>query len=176
MKKFNSLLLILLLACGISVQSQTNKVTDLGNQFLSFATAEQMSDRSELLTESKLGINNTIPELLRRPENNEIRIERYKTITMRDGVKLYADVYLPAKPGKYPTIVIRTCYGVQRDGGHQDKIRFAQQGYAVVFADIRGRYESEGQWDPFRDESKDGYDVIEWAAAQPFSKIGRAHV
>jgi len=39
----------------------------------------------------------------------------------------------------------------------------------VVFADIRGRYESEGNWDPFRDESKDGYDVIEWAAAQPFS-------
>lgn len=105
---------------------------------------------------------------------NQIRIERYKTITLRDGVKLFADVYLPAAEGRYPTIVIRTCYGVQRDGGHQDKIRFAQQGYAVVFADVRGRYESEGQWNPFRDEAKDGYDVIEWAAAQSFSngKVG----
>jgi len=37
---------------------------------------------------------------------NEIRIERYKAITLRDGVKLFADVYLPAAPGKYPTIVI----------------------------------------------------------------------
>ena len=106
--------------------------------------------------------------------NNEIKIERYKTIPLRDGTKLFADVYLPAKPGKYPTIVIRTCYGVQRDGGHQDKIKFAQYGYAVVFADVRGRYESEGKWEPFRDEAKDGYDVIEWAAAQPFSngKVG----
>jgi uncharacterized protein len=105
---------------------------------------------------------------------HKISIERYKPIPMRDGVKLYADVYRPAAPGKYPTIVIRTCYGVQRDGGHQDKIKFAQQGYAVVFADVRGRYESEGAWEPFRDEAKDGYDVIEWAAAQPFSngKVG----
>ena len=39
--------------------------------------------------------------------NNEIKIERYKTIPLRDGTKLFADVYLPAKPGKYPTIVIR---------------------------------------------------------------------
>lgn len=113
---------------------------------------------------------------LAQPEkiSEKIKIERYKTITMRDGVKLFADVYLPAAPGKYPTIIIRTCYGVQRDGGHQDKIRFAQQGYAVVFADVRGRYESEGVWEPFRDEAKDGFDVIEWAAAQPFSngKIG----
>ena len=169
MKNIKFLLLNLLLVCGISVQSQTNLVKDSGNQFLAFASAEQMSDQSDLLRDNKLGINTNIPELLRRPENNEVRIERYKTIVLRDGVKIYADVYLPAKPGKYPTIVVRTCYGVQRDGGHQDKIRFAQQGYAVVFADIRGRYESEGQWDPFRDESKDGYDVIEWAAAQSFS-------
>lgn len=88
---------------------------------------------------------------------------------MRDGVKLFADIYLPKAPGKYPTIVIRTCYGVQRDGTHQTAVKFAQNGYAVVVQDVRGRYESEGIWEPFRDEAKDGYDTIEWAAAQEFS-------
>ena len=100
---------------------------------------------------------------------NEIRIIRHVDVTMSDGVKLYADVYLPKLPGKYPTIVTRTCYGVQRDGMHETVIKFAQRGYAVVVQDVRGRYESEGVWQPFRDEGKDGYETIEWAAAQPFS-------
>lgn len=88
---------------------------------------------------------------------------------MRDGVTLYADVYLPAEPGEYPTIVSRTPYGVQRPGSHERFIKFAQHGYAVVFQDVRGRYESEGVWEPFRNEAEDGYDTIEWAAAQPWS-------
>jgi putative CocE/NonD family hydrolase len=100
---------------------------------------------------------------------SDIRIERHKAVTMRDGTKLYADIYLPKAPGKYPTIVIRTCYGVQRDGMHPTVVKFAQNGYAVVVQDVRGRYESEGIWEPFRDEAKDGYDTIEWAAAQSFS-------
>ncbi|MCF0070689.1 CocE/NonD family hydrolase [Dyadobacter sp. CY261] len=100
---------------------------------------------------------------------NEIRIERHKAVRMRDGVVLYADVYMPATPGRYPTIVTRTPYGSQRDGVHQTMIKFAQHGYAVVVQDVRGRYESDGKWEPFRDEAKDGYDTIEWAASQPFS-------
>jgi putative CocE/NonD family hydrolase len=88
---------------------------------------------------------------------------------MRDGVKLYVDVYLPATPGRYPTIVWRTPYGVQRDGSHEALIKFAMNGYAVVAQDVRGRYESDGLWEPFRNEAKDGFDTIEWAAVQPFS-------
>lgn len=99
----------------------------------------------------------------------EIRINRYQEVPMRDGVILYADVYLPAEPGEYPTIVSRTPYGVQRSGSHERFIKFAQQGYAVVFQDVRGRFESEGEWEPFRDEAEDGYDTIEWAASQPWS-------
>jgi hypothetical protein len=93
---------------------------------------------------------------------------------MRDGVKLYADVYLPAAPGKYPVIVVRTPYGTQRDGAHQSLVKFAQRGYAAVMQDTRGRYESEGNWDPFRNEARDGYDTAEWAARQPWSngKVG----
>jgi putative CocE/NonD family hydrolase len=98
-----------------------------------------------------------------------IEVYSHVAIPMRDGVKLYADVYRPAKEGKYPVLVIRTPYGVQREGVHQGCIRFAQNGYAVVNNDVRGRYESEGKWDPFRNEARDGYDVIEWAARQPWS-------
>ncbi len=100
---------------------------------------------------------------------NDIRIERHKPVPMSDGVKLYADIYLPSAPGKYPTLVTRTPYGVQRDGVHEMMVKFAQHGYAVVVTDVRGRYESEGKWEPFRDEAKDGYETIEWAARQFFS-------
>ncbi len=108
------------------------------------------------------------------PSLNGIRIERHREIVMRDGVKLYADIYLPEAPGRYPTLVVRTPYGVQRDGMHQAMVKYAQRGYAVVLQDVRGRFESDGKWEPFRDEANDGFDTIEWAAAQPFSngKVG----
>jgi hypothetical protein len=48
-------------------------------------------------------------------------------------------------------------------------IKFAQNGYAIFIQDTRGRYESEGKWEPFRTEAEDGYDTIEWAAKQPWS-------
>ncbi len=104
----------------------------------------------------------------------EIRIQRYLAATMRDGVKLYGDLYRPAREGKFPTLIVRTPYGVQRDGIHQALIKFAQHGYAVYIQDVRGRFESEGKWDPFRNEANDGYDTIEWAAKQPWSngKVG----
>jgi len=100
---------------------------------------------------------------------DEIRIERYQAAQMRDGVVLYADVYRPRAEGRYPTLVVRTPYGVQRDGVHESMIKFAQRGYAVVVQDVRGRYESQGDWVPFRSEARDGYDTIEWAARQPWS-------
>jgi putative CocE/NonD family hydrolase len=98
-----------------------------------------------------------------------IRIDGRVPVPMRDGVKLYADVYRPRREGKFPVLVVRTPYGVQRDGMHESKIRFAQRGYAVVVQDTRGRYQSEGTWEPFRHEAEDGHDTIQWAAQQPWS-------
>ncbi len=108
------------------------------------------------------------------PPLNEIKIERYQAALMRDGAKLYADVYRPKADGRYPVLVVRTPYGVQRDLVHETMMKFAQRGYAVVVQDVRGRYESEGRWDPFRDEAKDGFDTVEWAAKQSWSngKVG----
>jgi putative CocE/NonD family hydrolase len=109
-----------------------------------------------------------------RPVSEKIRIDSNLIVPMRDGVKLYADLYRPARDGRFPTLIVRTPYGKQRDGIHESKIQFAQRGYAVLVQDVRGRYESEGAWDPFRAEARDGYDTIEWAARQPWSngKIG----
>ena len=53
-------------------------------------------------------------------------------------------------------------------------LRAASQGYVVIIQDVRGRYTSEGEWYPFRHESQDGYDTVEWAASLPNSngKVG----
>ena len=61
----------------------------------------------------------------------KIRIERHLATPMRDGVKLYGDLYRPARDGKFPVLVVRTPYGVQRDGTHQTMIKLAQHGYAA---------------------------------------------
>ena len=109
-----------------------------------------------------------------RPVSEKIRIVSNIPVPMRDGVKLYADLYRPVRDGKFPVLIIRTPYGKQRDGIQETKVLFAQRGYAVLVQDTRGRFESEGGWDPFRNEAQDGYDTVEWAARQPWSngKVG----
>jgi len=101
--------------------------------------------------------------------HSEVRVLRHQPVPMRDGTVLYADVYMPAEPGEYPVILTRSPYGVQRPGRHERYMRFAKAGYAKVAQDTRGAFESEGDWQPFRDEAEDGYDTIEWAAQQPWS-------
>lgn len=109
-----------------------------------------------------------------RPVSHQIRLDSNVPVPMRDGVTLYADVYRPTGNGRYPVLITRTPYGKQRDGIHANLIDFARRGYAVVAQDVRGRFESEGKWDPFRFEAKDGHDTVEWAAKQPWSngKVG----
>jgi putative CocE/NonD family hydrolase len=108
------------------------------------------------------------------PISEQIRVHRHLAVPMRDGVKLYGDLYRPAREGKFPVLIVRTPYGVQRDGMQEPLIKFAQRGYAAFIQDVRGRYESEGKWEPFRTEGLDGFDTVEWAARQPWSngKVG----
>jgi putative CocE/NonD family hydrolase len=91
-------------------------------------------------------------------------------VPMRDGVVLRADVWRPSEAGKYPTLVYRTPYG--KDSALTEYRTFqhaVERGYAVVIQDVRGRYHSDGEFRPYENEGKDGYDTIEWAAAQPWS-------
>jgi uncharacterized protein len=92
----------------------------------------------------------------------------------RDGVKLYADIYRPKADGKFPVILMRTPYDKSTGWAVGPAFEMATHGYVVIVQDVRGRYTSEGEWYPFRHESEDGYDTIEWAAALPFSngKVG----
>lgn len=109
------------------------------------------------------------------PPTNEIVLENLVPVPMRDGVKLYADVYRPKEPGKYPVIVSRTPYSTERaPSAYEAAVFFSRRGYVYVYQDVRGRHESEGKWEPFRNDIEDGYDTIEWAAAQPWSngKVG----
>jgi putative CocE/NonD family hydrolase len=99
-----------------------------------------------------------------------ITLEEDVPARMRDGVALRADVLRPDSPGRFPVILYRTPYGksgVVRDDSFA--IRAAKSGYVVVVQDVRGRYASDGRFDPYRQEGHDGYDTIEWAARLPYA-------
>jgi len=104
-------------------------------------------------------------------QTNGIKIEHDVKVTMRDGTILYADIYRPEKAGRYPVLLQRTPYN--KAGGEFGE-RAAAAGYVAIVQDVRGRYTSEGEWYPFKHESQDGYDTIEWAASLPYSngKVG----
>ena len=109
--------------------------------------------------------------------SSSVRFDVGLPIPMRDGVRLYADVYRPSPPGKYPVLLQRTPYNKNAARNRVmalDALRSASHGYAVVIQDARGRYASEGEFYPFLHEMEDGYDTVEWCAAQPWSsgKVG----
>ena len=96
--------------------------------------------------------------------------EKNVPVAMRDGVILRADVMRPKSAGPFPVLVYRTPYG--KENALKDYTTFThavERGYAVVIQDVRGRYDSAGEFIPYQQEGKDGYDTIEWAAKQPWS-------
>jgi uncharacterized protein len=96
-----------------------------------------------------------------------VTIQRNVSVKMRDGITLRADIYRPKADGKFPVILTRTPY--DKTGNLGTCMRVVAAGYVCVAQDVRGRYASEGEWYPFRHESEDGYDTIEWLAHQPWS-------
>lgn len=107
-----------------------------------------------------------------KPQSSGIIVEKNVPAKMRDGTILYADVYRPRAQGTYPVLLQRTPYN--KDGGASEGRRIAARGYVAIIQDCRGRYHSQGEWYPFKHESDDGYDTIEWAAGLPYSngKVG----
>jgi len=86
-------------------------------------------------------------------------------VPLRDGVTLAADLVLPAERPA-PAVVMRTPYGRGGDRATERADAFATAGYAAVWVDVRGRGDSDGEFDPYRNDGLDGVDVIAWAAAQ----------
>jgi len=105
-------------------------------------------------------------------QSDAVTVEYGVAAKMRDGVTLFADIYRPKADGKYPVLLERTPY--DRSSQRYIGMRGAERNYVVVVQDVRGRFASEGEWYPFRHESQDGYDTVEWVAALPYSngKVG----
>ena len=102
---------------------------------------------------------------------NKILVERNIAIPMRDGIILRADVYRPEASHAFPAIIARLPYNKDAlllQSFEIEAVRAAEAGYAIVYQDTRGRYQSEGQFYPFIHEGDDGFDTIEWVASQPW--------
>ena len=98
-------------------------------------------------------------------------LDRNVPIPMQDGTILRADLYRPDVEQPVPAVVCRLPYNkdtllMQSYAIHA--IRAAEAGFAVVYQDTRGRFQSDGTFYPFVHEGRDGYDTVEWAAAQPW--------
>lgn len=106
----------------------------------------------------------------------DVIIKRGVPCVMRDGVTLYADIYMPDETGTYPVLLMRQPYGraIASTVSHAHPVWYARNGYIVVIQDVRGRGDSEGEFIPFVQEAKDGFDAVEWAAVLPCSngKVG----
>ncbi|HEY9053436.1 MAG TPA: CocE/NonD family hydrolase [Rectinemataceae bacterium] len=104
-------------------------------------------------------------------------------VPMRDGTRLATDVYLPAAKGAgaFPAILERTPYGKTIPSRSERSVAdprpmgraevagfFAARGYAVIYQDCRGTHGSEGKFTKYLSEGEDGYDTIQWIAAQPW--------
>jgi putative CocE/NonD family hydrolase len=108
---------------------------------------------------------------------NGVIVKRDVLVPMRDGVRLAADLYLSAREGRlvegrFPAVMERTPY--DKTNKFAEGRYFARHGYVAVMQDVRGRFQSEGEWYPFAREAPDGYDSVEWVAAQPWcsGKVG----
>src|SRR5712691_11722481 len=89
------------------------------------------------------------------------------SVPMRDGVTLRADVLLSSAEGKFPALIYRTPYGKHFAlKEYKTVAKAVARGYAVVVQDVRGRYASEGEFVPYQNEGRDGYDTIESVAKQ----------
>ena len=110
---------------------------------------------------------------LRHPKVVE---QRGVMVPMRDGVRLSTDLYRPAYEDgraleeRLPAVLIRLPYGKDEPyAGMPAHGRYwARKGYVCVIQDVRGKFKSEGEWSPVVHEADDGYDTIDWGAAQPW--------
>lgn len=101
----------------------------------------------------------------------EIRKEKSVFVPMRDGVRLSTDLYFPeGVDGRLPVVLVRTPYGKDGTYPYGGMIPLlVQQGYIVAIQDVRGRYESEGEYRVRYWDRKDGYDMVDWLVDQPWA-------
>jgi len=98
----------------------------------------------------------------------EVVVERSVMVPMRDGVRLATDLYRPRDvTGPLPAILMRTPYN--KGGSAAAGNYFASHGYVVVAQDVRGKFESEGEFHVYQGDMTDWTDALNWVGAQPWS-------
>ncbi len=100
---------------------------------------------------------------------HDVRLLHDQRVPLRDGVTASADVYLPLGRGPWPVLYQWTPYESTRERFIAWGVWFAQRGYAAVVQDVRGRYESGGEFVAWVRDGEDAVDAVDWAAAQPWS-------
>jgi uncharacterized protein len=97
-----------------------------------------------------------------------IRVLRDLEVPLRDGTITSAEAWLPDAPEARPVIVVRTPYLKEAAAPTAvvDTRAAVSRGYGVLLQDVRGRGASGGVFEPFVNEEADGYDTVQWAAAQ----------
>ena len=125
---------------------------------------------------------NPIPAASNSPEALKQKYDKQEVyITMRDGVRLFTSIYTPKDSSiKHPILIDRTPYDIEPGGPHnfnffmQVYSRYTEDGYIMVFQDVRGKYMSEGEFEDIRpiipekksskdiDESTDTWDTVDW--------------
>ncbi len=102
-----------------------------------------------------------------------VRVAGDVPVEMRDGVILMTDIYLPAGSGPFPVILTRLAYGTKTEFAFQPATGhfFAENGFAYVTQNVRGRFGSEGTFSAYIDgqEIPDAYDTIDWIVSQECS-------
>ncbi|HEX4205890.1 MAG TPA: CocE/NonD family hydrolase [Ktedonobacteraceae bacterium] len=101
---------------------------------------------------------------------SNVRIAFDQRVPMRDGVTLSADIYFPTtNEQRWPVVLMRTPY-VKANAAMLERAKeYVRHGYVFVGMDVRGRGDSAGEFVPYFNDGIDGYDTIEWLAAQPWS-------
>jgi putative CocE/NonD family hydrolase len=96
----------------------------------------------------------------------DVRLLHDCRVPLRDGLSLSADVYLPLARGPFPTVVQWTPYESTRDRFIAWGVSYAERGYASVVVDVRGRYESEGEFTAYTRDGEDALDTVEWVVSR----------
>jgi putative CocE/NonD family hydrolase len=111
--------------------------------------------------------------LLSKP-THKVKVEMDVRIPMRDGVTTSVDIYRPDAEGRFPAVLVRSPYSNNTEANVAQSRWFAERGYVYLYEDVRGKYDSAGDFYPFRHEPDDGFDVDEWIGRQPWfnGKLG----
>lgn len=119
----------------------------------------------------------TLPAAAQKVDLGDVT-ETHSMVPMRDGKKLSAYLYTPARKGPWPAAFEQRYADLRGAGTRQAAARLAARGFVVAMVNFRGTYQSEGTWVGYRalgwGELQDGYDVCEWLARQPWctGKVG----